>query len=376
METIKLMENVQNKPKRTMLNYINVFRGLAILLIVAGHTMQFGNPGSWLNNSAFEIFTGGTALFIFISGFLFQHLSGKYEYKTYMKKKWTNVILPYLITAVPGIILCFTMPVQYGNPFEGLNPLAQIGVFLTTGRIHNVPTWYIPMILLFFILADIFLILEKKKILYKLLPVLFLITFFIPRMAIEPEMLKNLSYGAKYFEYIKYILNGFIHFASMYILGMYFSANKDKIKLCYDKRFWLWFGMITVSVIDIVLNHFFQISNGTISKIFLTLIVLGYLEHYDNQIKNCTWFNNTADFIAKYSFSIFFIHWYIFFAYNQIFNTAKVIPVNSITELFVVSGIVLIRFLTVTLVSLGILVILKRLLAILKVQNTRSIIGA
>ena len=54
-----------------MLNYINVFRGLAILLIVVGHTMQMGNSGTWLNNIAFEIFTGGTALFIFISGFCF-----------------------------------------------------------------------------------------------------------------------------------------------------------------------------------------------------------------------------------------------------------------------------------------------------------------
>ena len=31
----------------------------------------------------------------------------KYEFKNYMSKKWTNVILPYLWTAVPGIVLCF-----------------------------------------------------------------------------------------------------------------------------------------------------------------------------------------------------------------------------------------------------------------------------
>ena len=55
----------QTKPKREMLNYINVFIVLAILLIVVGHTMQFGNPGTWPNNIAFEIFTGGTALFVF-----------------------------------------------------------------------------------------------------------------------------------------------------------------------------------------------------------------------------------------------------------------------------------------------------------------------
>ena len=79
------MDQATVKPKREMLNYINVFRGLAILLIVAGHTMQFGTKGTWINDTAFEILTGGTALFIFISGFLFQHLSDKFEYKTYLK---------------------------------------------------------------------------------------------------------------------------------------------------------------------------------------------------------------------------------------------------------------------------------------------------
>jgi len=76
--------------KTKILNYINVFRGLAILLIVAGHSMQFGEVGSFAQRLSVEVFAGGTALFIFISGFLFQHLSGKYEFKNYMKKKWLN----------------------------------------------------------------------------------------------------------------------------------------------------------------------------------------------------------------------------------------------------------------------------------------------
>ena len=47
---------------------------------------------------------GGTALFIFISGFLFQHLSKKFEYKNYLSKKWTNVILPYLFITVSNTL--------------------------------------------------------------------------------------------------------------------------------------------------------------------------------------------------------------------------------------------------------------------------------
>ncbi len=369
------MEQVQVKPKREMLNYINVFRGLAILLIVAGHTMQFGNKGTWINNIAFEVFTGGTALFIFISGFLFQHLSDKFEYKTYLKKKWTNVILPYIITAIPGIILCFTLPVVYGNPFEGLNPLVQIGVFLTTGRVHNVPTWFIPMIVIFFLFADVFIILEKKKVLYKFLPLLLLVTFLVPRIDIEPSYLTGMSYFAKYMAYLKYILNGFVHFSSLYVLGMYFSADKSKINLCYKYRWLLIIAMIVAFAADIFLNHNFQICNNTISKIFLTLIVLGYLKYYDKPIKNCASFNNAIDFIAKYSFSIFFVHWYLIFAFNQLLKIPKVIPVNNMLGLIYALAVVSIRYVTVVAVSLGVLYLLKKLLTKLNVKNTRSIIG-
>ena len=48
--------------KTKILNYINVFRGLAILLIVAGHTMQFGDMQTLVGRVSFEIFCGGTAL--------------------------------------------------------------------------------------------------------------------------------------------------------------------------------------------------------------------------------------------------------------------------------------------------------------------------
>ena len=79
-----LIYEIVNITEAKILNYINVFRGLAILLIVAGHTMQFGEIGSLTQKLSVEIFAGGTALFIFISGFLFQHLSGKYEFKNYL----------------------------------------------------------------------------------------------------------------------------------------------------------------------------------------------------------------------------------------------------------------------------------------------------
>ena len=360
--------------KTKILNYINVFRGLAILLIVAGHTMQFGEIGSLTQKVSIEIFAGGTALFIFISGFLFQHLSNKFEYKNYLSKKWTNVILPYLWTAIPGIFFCFTFPSQYGNALAGLNPLIQIPMMLTVGRIHNTPTWFIPMIILFFFTSWLLLKLEKKGILYKVMPVLLLVTLFFPRTDVDYNSVMGLTYTAKYIAYAKYIIFGYIHFFSMYVFGMFCSAHKEIIDKFWNHRWLYAILMIITATLNIysgMLGHF---TNGTISKIFLTILVLAYLKHYDDWLLSHKRLNNILDITAKYSFGIFFIHWYVFFLYNLVFNLPNVMPIvgNHFETLLLVT----IRFIAVSLFSLLTLYGIKTLLKKLYPEcNTRSFIG-
>ena len=360
--------------KTKILNYINVFRGLAILLIVAGHTMQFGNAGSLTERISFEIFCGGTALFIFISGFLFQHLSGKYEFKNYISKKWTNVILPYLWTAIPGLIFCFTMPVRYENSLEGLNPILQVPMLLSVGRIHNVPTWFIPMIILFFISSWTLLKLEKKGILYKTLPLLFLITIFFQRPELEYYMIEDWSYTDKWLAYVKYVFIGYVNFFSMYVFCMFCSANKNIIDKFWNLR-WIFMSlMLFIAGLNIYSGVNGGWTNGTLSKIFLTIIVLAYLKHYDEWLINHIKLNKILDIIAKYSFGIFFIHWYIFFLYNLIFGLQNVMPI--IENPLLTLGLVFIRFLVVSTISLLVLWTTKQI--ILKINpeaNTRSFIG-
>ena len=360
--------------KTKILNYINVFRGLAILLIVAGHTMQFGTSGSLTERISFEVFCGGTALFIFISGFLFQHLSGKYEFKNYMSKKWTNVIQPYLWTAIPGIIFCFTMPVRYENSLEGLTPILQIPMLLSVGRIHNVPTWFIPMIFLFFLTSWLLLKLEKKGVLYKLLPILFLVTVFYQRPELEYYMIQDLSYTAKWLAYVKYVFIGYAHFFSMYVFGMYCSAHKDVIDKFWNFRWLFILLMLIISSINVYSGTQGYWTNGTLSKIFLTVIALAYLKRYDEWILSKEKLNKSLDIIAKYSFGIFFIHWYVFYIYNLIFNLQNVMPIVAGT--WCTLGLVFVRFLAVSLGSLFVLWLIKTI--ILKINpnaNTRSFIG-
>lgn len=360
--------------KTKILNYINVFRGLAILLIVAGHSMQFGEVGSLTQKISVEVFAGGTALFIFISGFLFQHLSGKYEFKNYMSKKWTNVILPFLYTAIPGILFCFLFPLKYGNAFDGLNPLIQIPMMLSVGRVHNTPTWFIPMIVLFFFSSWLLLKAEKDGWLYKLLPILFLVTIFVTRVDVDYNSTLGLTYTTKYLAYLKYIFIGYIHFFSMYVFGMFCSYNKNIIDIFWKFR-WLFIAlMVLTASLNIYSGMNNGFTNGTISKIFLTIIVLAYLKHYDEWLISKEKLNRILDITAKYSFGIFFVHWYIFFLYNSIFNLTNIMPIVGNTLITLM--LVFIRFLAVSLGSIFVLWLIKKIL--LKINsniNTRSFIG-
>ena len=365
---------MSDNKKSKILNYINVFRGLAILLIVAGHTMQFGESGSLTERISFEVFCGGTALFIFISGFLFQHLSGKYEFKNYISKKWTNVILPYLWTAIPGILFCFIFPVRYENPLEGLNPVIQIPMVLSVGRIHNVPTWFIPMIVLFFLSSWILLKLEKKGWLYKLLPLMFLVTIFYQRPELEYYMVLDLSYVERWFVYLKYVLIGYAHFFSMYVFGMYCSSHKDVIDKFWKFRWLFIILMISVAGLNVYSGLNAGFTNGTLSKIFLTILVLAYLKHYDEWLISHEKLNKFLDFTAKYSFGIFFVHWYFFFLYNLIFDLQNVLPITG--GVLATLGLVFVRFVVVALCSIVSLWLVRTLLLKINPEiNTRSFIG-
>lgn len=363
-----------NQVKKTkILNYINVFRGLAILLIVMGHTMQFNGCNPIFSQLNIEMVCGGTALFIFISGFLFQHLSYKFEYKNYLSKKWQNVILPYLFCAIPGLILCFLMPSIYGNSFDGLPIIVQIPMMLSIGRVHNIPAWFIPMITIFFLFSWILLYLERKNILYKLLPILFLVTIIFNRHDVDYNTVMNLSYTDKYFAYLGYVLTGFVHFFSMYVFGMFCSKYKDSIiDKFYRQRFLYWGLMLISAVVNIYLALNTNYSNGTISKIFMTILLLAYLKHYDEWLIAHTRINKVLDFLAKYSFGLFFIHWYTFFLYNQFFGLQNVLEYQGVETLLFVG----LRFIAVTLFSLLILWAFKKLLLKINPEaQTRKFIG-
>ena len=105
------------------------------------------------------------------------------------------------------------------------------------------------------------------------------------------------------------------------------------------------------------------------------ILLLGYLKYYDEWVIKMKMLNQVLDTIAKYSFGLFFVHWYWFFIYNQIFGLEKVIPIIN-NNLVLVLGIVIARFFIVTVLSMLSLFVLKKLILLInKNANTRMYLG-
>ena len=272
------------------LGYIHSFRALAITFIVAGHCID---AFQWSNNDLERalriVASNGSTLFVFIAGYLFQHLLPKYQIKKYFVSKSTNVLLPYFLISIPAIFV-FTVIQQRENLDPGFydNPLwLQTISFYYTGA-HLAPFWFVPMITIFFLISPVLRWLDNFKAFYLLLPLLIILSCFIDRG------LPNQS---------------FLHFFSAYVLGMWCCKYKETLNPVFRKPV-IAAGFAIVALLLIVIEH--QLSSGTMTymnylqKLALSLLFLGLFIRFQGNAESA--FVNT---VANVSFGIFFLHSYV-----------------------------------------------------------------
>lgn len=287
---------------KKFLNYMHNFRGIAIVFIVAGHCISaFDWEKNFLLSIVLRIFIqNGTVLFVFIAGFLFQHLSYKYDFKTYMRSKWNNVLLPYIILSVPAIVKAVFIVNNKG--FYEYPKIFQIFLFYITGR-HLGPLWFIPMIALYYIISPILIKSDRSNVIYYLLPLWLIISSIIPR--------NDLS-----------VPQCFVHFFSVYVGGMFCSKYKEQVLNFIEKYFVsiliLFTAILALDVYMAYVGSRLMVLNLW-SKLILCLILMGALYRYDGVVKE------RFKYLAEISFGIYFIHSYVISVFS------KIIPDHSIS---------------------------------------------
>lgn len=149
-------------PRRERLVHFDYFRGITILLVVASHSY-----GAWRRDSVPEIVaanlvTGATALFVFISGFFFHYAFHRsFDYGRFMRKKVLAVYVPYLVLTLACFATMVALRGEISFPLElPGGPWAEnveAGfINILTGR-SLTAYWYVPFIMVMFLLSPLFL---------------------------------------------------------------------------------------------------------------------------------------------------------------------------------------------------------------------------
>jgi Predicted acyltransferases len=294
-------EAVTPAAKKVFLRYIHSFRGIAIIFVVAGHVLLRWADGSPTHTFFRTFWENGTVLFVFMAGYLFQHLSRKFEYKDYLTKKFLNVILPYLVVSTPIIIMRL---IQHDYPgvvtdlhpdFDSWGTLNKIAYFIFHGA-HLQQLWFVPMITIVYFLAPVLLYIDRHPKLYLVLLLLVPVSLIVPR---EPFI---------------DIPRMFAHLISVYVFGMLLSHYKDAY-LEWAKKYWLPLTLVTAVAFGVNLYYFDEL-NGPLNyvhKMLFCLCFIYWLWKLDKYIPK------VIGLLAELSFGIFFVHYYVLLAIRAVY---------------------------------------------------------
>lgn len=301
------------------LNYINYFRGFAILMVVLGHFLYF--PESTVTEKLVKaVIKGGTSPFVFISGFLFHHIFYRrgFDYKKFMKNKFKNVLLPYTIVVIPGLIYVVSQHNLDSYIYEKSKVLYIILYYLSGNALTA--TWYIPFAMLLFLASPIFVKFinlknsEQKVIIFLLL----IISMIIQRP------IRDLTIN---------LFQAFIYFSPFYCLGIYVSMNKEKIGKILERNtlilgiIWLitLIFQVKYNILETTQKSIFEIKGVDLvvpEKFFICLFFLGLfikLENLNNVLGDGI--KKILNLLAECSFGIFFIHNYFILLFWEKYHT-------------------------------------------------------
>ena len=276
--------------KDSFQHHIHVFRGVAITLIVCAHTLPSLN---WSQHPLLGRFLDALAnessiFFFFIAGYLFQHLSGRFNYSSYLKQKLKTVILPYLILSVPALVVFTQLVHREGmwSWFYSLPVWQQVSLFLLTGR-HLAPLWFVPTITLFYLAAPLLIAIDRRapKLYWIILP-LWALSIYIGRDGPLGPIEKA------------------IYLLPVYLLGMAFSHWREQAE-ALSERFWLPLTVVTaIGLAGHTLDGPVPPHYLMLMKLPMALLLTVALKRWGGV------FGKRLDYVAHVSFGIFFIHAY------------------------------------------------------------------
>ena len=350
------------------LSYIHNLRGIAILFVIGVHAR--GGISDWVSHPDTHYFLAtffdaregnGTVMFIFIGGFLFQHLTHyHFNFKKYIRQKFKMIILPYLIISIPIILLRITSNYQsltLPEGFQSTSPVYQFFYHLIVGS-HMAPFWFISTIIIFYFSAPALHAIDKPFFYRYIFPFVFIIGLFTFRS--DHNSNPFLSY---------------VHFMPIYITGMWASYVKQKLMTYAVPGFWI----LAIIYFSVPVLDYYNLLDLP-SKISFEEVIrerkLVFNIYAFNSITLCFMLtflfyrlrNVRMPFIellGHYSFGLFFIHFILITATRKVFSIMGWSVDFSIITF-------LIYFIFILLASTAMVYLIKRITG----RYSRNLIGS
>jgi surface polysaccharide O-acyltransferase-like enzyme len=305
---MKLLEEnneIKGISKTPFLDYMTNFRSIAIIVIVSFHIKYLivWDDNIFIKKVINLALMNCSVLFVFISGYLFQHLLPKFNFKSYLKKKFINVICPYLILSAPAVIAALVgfkhipKPLFYNFEFINRSILADIVFLEITGR-QWYHFWFIPMMIIFYVMAPVFRTFSYRPILYICIPFLITLSLIIGRDTNNQNPILS-----------------FLYFLPVYLIG---SLSSQFAKDLENILFKFWYILV---VLFFVLSFYIIKYNinalSMLQKLSLCYLLLYIMLKFGNKRIHI------LEKIANYSFTIYLIHAYVIFILSGFISYLK-----------------------------------------------------
>lgn len=305
------------------LRHLDHMRGIAIVLVVVVHCFtMFEWPAASIGTGLSLLLVDTNILFIFISGYLFEHVFAEYAYRSFLANRLRNVILPYAICSIPAILIYVlhgkAHPFLPDSFFHEHGPAYLVGFFLLTG-VHLGPLWFIPMIGLFYLATPVFeWLLDSGRA-----PVL-----------LVPGLLLSETLGRA--EHNLGPLQQAAHFAPVYLLGMLFCRHAQAIDPLLRRNLATIAAVgVTAAAASVILPLAgFHAPQLMFKLLICVAIYAALLPLAGRRIP-------ALNLLARFSFGIFFVHGYLVGLGRELVQRSMVPVHGSMLVLAVSSGLVL-----------------------------------
>ncbi|WP_017219782.1 acyltransferase family protein [Moritella dasanensis] len=318
------------------MQFINNFRGIAILLIVLIHAIgTINNDDSAILYSLSLLLDNSTILFVVVAGYLFSSLSTNFNYLKYLKHKVKVIIIPYFFFSLPAIFIYmsglknthFWIDINW---FHSLSFVSQYVYFMASGA-HLVTLWFIPMIIPLYLFSPGLLYVKNKQMLGA-----FFFVSLIPALWFgRPEFSENNAIWT-------------VYFLPTYLLGM-LLWQRPRIYEELTRYSGLMLFSFIVTYLWLSWDSAFSTSVDLLWKMVLAVILMAFTKrHLAKQ-------NKFLNMFARLSFYLYFVHGYFIAAIRMLHSQLFGI---EITGLFAAAA----SFSTTIILSLASFVIIKWIL--------------